>query len=233
MERLIADFEKGTSGNDVLTSDPGSANAWDTRNVTGDSALTYDSAHAHTGFLAAKMQAPSTSATAAISWRAAFGTQTEHYGRVYWYLTSYTIADSSAMIQFNNSGSGAFGIGITPGTGLLYISDDRSQSANANTVIALNQWVRLEWHAICAEGTGTIEAKLFNSGESFTPSSTFGLYGNAFLLTSNDEVVFRAWTTNSGAYWLDDIVANMTSYPGPIPSSTQPVLSHLGRTSGG
>lgn len=217
MAEVSADFELGTNGNNVLTTDAGSATAWNTRNVAAGT-LTYDTTHVGHGTLAAKI-APSGASACYVQWDTAFGTQTEHYGRAYLYLTTNPSAVPRGPIRGYNGATVAWGIHVNT-NGTLQCGDSDS-SVSGSVAIGLNQLIRVEWHVVHSATVGIVEAKLFNSAESTTPSETI-THSSANTLTQSDRIRFGVTDggTAPAAFWIDDIIANATAYPGPVPSLT-------------
>src|SRR5574342_994732 len=97
---LTADFERGILNQNVLTTDVGSFDKWDERNITGGSII-YDNTHLiKNNTLVGKFTFPTTSAQCNLKWISSFGTKTEHYGRIYLYLESYyTTGGTDHFIQ--------------------------------------------------------------------------------------------------------------------------------------
>src|SRR6266545_5839646 len=102
MATLTATFEAGTNGNNILATDPGSASAWDAVTIVNNTGrpptAKYDTTHVGHGSLAAKIDVGSTD-VAYCEWSAAFGTQTDHYGRLYLYLTAYPVSTLSSSTR--------------------------------------------------------------------------------------------------------------------------------------
>src|SRR5207253_3145174 len=94
MATITANFETGTSGNTIATSDTGSATAWDGVIDGANTTVAYDTSHTY-GQLSAKINTTA-STPAYVAWLSTgFGTQTDHYGRIYVYFT----ANPSATFQ--------------------------------------------------------------------------------------------------------------------------------------
>lgn len=216
MAVCTATFETGVDGNDVLTGDAGSATAWDVRAVTGGS-IVYDDAHAHGGSLAGKFTYSGSSSSTALRWTTAFGTITDHYGRIYLYATAYQDSTPDASPVNFKTGASTVMAAIKVGSDGVLSAQDATFSVTTGTVpIALNQWVRIEWHIVHNTSTGSVEIKLFNDAESTTPDDTI-TWTNRNTGSSADTAEFGTAqiTSSTWVFWLDDIVANATDWPGP------------------
>lgn len=207
MADFTADFEKGTNGNTITTGDAGSATPWWIVNGTPS----YSNAHAAHGGLAAKIAAADASCD--LAWQTLSG----GYGRAYIYATAYPsgtvpvfYADLSAHFDINASG-------------FLFMADVAANSYTGTVPIPLNQWCRIEWKIVFSPTVGQIEMKLF-AGDSTTPLDTITSPANGNTGTAGGSycsVRCRSWGTD---VWVDDIVANATSYPGPVPGLPQLAL---------
>lgn len=221
-----ADFESGSNGNPVSTGDAGSADAWDLVTITSPGTLAYDNAHT-VGAMAAKLVASTASAGIFASWIAAFGTQTDHYGRVYLYFTANPTDSAHAMIVEALTGATICGGWNVSSTGKLQVvSGTATVVKTSTTSIALNQWIRVEYHFIHSATVGQIELKLFNTASSTTPDETITATASMNTQASADRIRFGlagASPSGYGTFWMDDIVAAATSYPGPAAAGNPPV----------
>jgi hypothetical protein len=199
MADFTADFEAGVDGN-TITTGAGEASATKFDFVVGSPV--YDDTHVAHGSLAMKSISGGASC---VEWTAS---GSEHYGRLYCWFPAFPT--TNWFIAYFT------GVFISAGTG-----DGRLQLRTAGdtdtftTAIATGQWIRLEWHVIVNASTGVKELKLFNNAASTTPTETIGstnidtgTYGQARLGANGGSIGVD--------FWLDDIVANATSYPGPF-----------------
>lgn len=200
MADFTADFEAGTNGNTITTgAGEASATAWNT--VTGTPV--YDDAHTY-GTLAAKIESATEER---LKWTSA---TVEHYGRVYLYAT----ASPTGVDSFFTCSNVGFRLQWTT-AGKWRIEDNAGNMLTGTVSPALNQWVRFEWHVISHITTGFAEGKLFNSPQSATPSETLTSPSTWAIGGEAEEYKFGTRTGAWGsAFWLDNIVANATSYPG-------------------
>jgi len=215
-----ADFERGVSGSNILTSDPGSATPWDSTTHAGGDVITYDNAHVY-GTLAAKVDSTTSGGASAntLHWSTGIGTLTNWYGRVYLYATT----NPGGTYRVVSDPNGNFPLYINAG-GTVSMADQGGFAITTTTSIALNQWVRIEWHWINSATVGQVEVKLFNNPDSPTSTETLASAANRNTSVSTTDLDFGL--TNGGGspgpIWLDNIVAGATSYPGP---ATQPIPS--------
>jgi len=212
MAQLTAGFETGVSGNNVLVADAGNATPWDAETISGG-AITYDNAHVHGAGSLAGQFAHTASATY-LSWTTALGAVTDHYGRVYLYATGNPASATRGPFAFYNSGALTSRWEInTNGT---LAARDTVAATNGSVAISLNQWVRIEWHVVHSATVGIVEVKLFNSPESSTASDTITRSSANTGTQANEIQVGQQSGGPTYTYWLDGIVANAGSYPGPI-----------------
>lgn len=217
MPECTASFDTGVNGANILTTDNGSATAWNTRGQNGSSAMTYDNSRFVSTPLSAKFFFPGSSTQCYLQWDTAFGTQTNHYGRYYVYMDAYpTGGASDYWLEFFNGVSQTAGFKITT-TGTIRPGDSAGDGTAGNVPIALQRFVRIEWHVIHNTSTGSIEIKLFNEPQSLTPSETIlysgrntGAQSTAMMVGSNNT------STQLSTIWVDQIIGGVTyGYPGP------------------
>jgi hypothetical protein len=224
-------FEGGTNGNTIATSDTGSGNAWDAVTLpAGTGTLTYDTAHTY-GALAGKLVCGTTSTTAYLQWSTAtLGSITgDAYGRFYVYMTSNPF-NINAQCLFRNNGTNRCRLSINT-AGKIEVRDKSGvvQATSTNS-LALNQWNRVEFHVTFATSTGFMEVKLFQNADSTTATETLTSASNLdFGGTTNNEFLI-GWVSSqtSRTQWLENIVWGAASYPGPFATSTTSTLTASG-----
>lgn len=148
---------------------------------------------------------------------AAIGTLINHFGRIYLY-TPANPPSATTFIVFQTSGSPRFSFQWeTNGKMSIVGADGVSVWATTTSVVALNQWNRLEWHANHA--ADSIELKLFQIMDSTTPTETLGpvVSGGVIGADANDFTINPSIL--SFTFWFDDIVVGAAAYPGPITSA--------------
>lgn len=208
---LTAAFNQGTNGNTIATSDTGNENAWDVVTVGAGGTLIYDNTHINTGSLAVKAQ--TAGATVILRWSTSFGTQSEHWGRVYLFFTANPAASVSFMRNLSGA-SLASQIAINA-AGKIQVFDSATNTLSTNS-ISTGQLIRIEWHILHSATVGVVEAKLFNTASSTTATETITL-SSANTLTSSNVISFgNAGANTAGPFWMDDIQSNITNYPGPL-----------------
>ena len=204
-----AGYETGVKGNTLSTSDAGNANPFDLVEVgAGPGTIVYDDTHVHGGTLAQKSSVGGSSGQADAGWTTSLGSLTDHYGRFYMYLSADPPADNQ-LVWMGNSGSQVARIWINT-TGHIY-TDATGGSGGSGPMaaaVALNQWVRVEYHVFNNASTGIIEVKLFNSAESTTPTeTTTATAQNTQTLTNQILFGWNKTGTNLPKLWIDDTVA--------------------------
>jgi hypothetical protein len=219
MGLCTATFEAGVNGVRIATTDPGSQTPWDAVLLTSTGDTKYDTTHPAHGSLGAHII---NGGQAQLEWSTAFGTQTDHFGRIYMYVPSG--ANFIDVVRLNNAGTFACGIDIDNLTGVLNLRDTTAAiiSSTTNTV-ARDQLVRIETHIVHAISGGTIEVQLFNTADSPVPTETklsLGMNNQA----QATKIDYGAVVGRGQDWWLDDIVAGATSYPGPVAPPTDVIL---------
>jgi len=219
MADFTANFELGVNSNTVAAADPGSATAWDSVTISAGGALTYDNAHAY-GLLSAKFNNDASTTFTRLRW-SSLPNPTESYGRFYLYITSYP----SNRNEIFTDGENTVSINLTAlaGDGGVVRVGTLSGFVDGTVAVAINQWVRIEWHLIHNAVTGLLEVKLFNNPDSTVPTETINSTADKNTGAANAFADFQNYrVAGPEAYilWMDNIVANATSYPGPIITGT-------------
>lgn len=223
MADITANYETGTLGATILTSDTGDATPWGSTAIGANCTLTYDNAHVFTGNLAGKYSVGITTADVYTQWGVAFGTQSgTHYGRAYFYLTAWP-AVASALIRCLSTAALAFSIAPNS-TGKIQLRNQAGAVvATSTTSLPVNQWVRIEYQAVQG-AAGSLEVKMFSSPTSTFVTETVTASGIDILVSTNTfqvGVIVGATVTNFDV-WADNVVAAASSYPGPVPVTTGP-----------
>lgn len=204
-----ANFEKGTNGSNVIIGDDPSETPWDFVFNNGGT-LTYDNTHAYDS-LACKIDATAGGAAQTnLEWsNTALTALTEHYGRIYLYLTAFPGAGTRLWVY----GIGSFIIVVDGTTGTV----GSSLGPSTTTAIALNQWVRIEWHVVHNVSTGSMEIKLFNNPDSAIPTEVTLATGvnSGTGVSALDIGVFSGGSSLAVPFWLDNIGISNQGYLGP------------------
>lgn len=219
MALCTADFETGANGATISTGDTGSATAFNAVATTVSGVAEYSNTHAY-GTLAGRFAAGGgVDGYGYVEWSTALGTVTDHYGRIYLYLTASPVGQLPIIFGGQGNTRG-FRIDITP-SGTLAGFDNPAAALfpTFSTAVALNQWVRIEWHIVQSATVGQAEVKLFNAADSTTATETqSGTNKNTLANIDNMKLGAGGPEGPAGAgfaLWLDNIVAGATSYPGP------------------
>lgn len=221
---LTADFELGVNGNDVLVADPGSANAWDTRIVPGGTVKYSNTQKAH-GALSAQFDHTASGSAKTLQWDTSLGTVTDHYGRFYMFVTAYPTGDTF-ILDANT-------VGVTNNARIRLLTTGAlstfSKSALLNTttnLVPLNGWCRIEYHIVHSATVGMVELKLFNTMDSAVATETITSAANNDTNANANGILYGSPDGTGGAWiqYLDDIVANATSYPGPVSTPAATVI---------
>ncbi len=204
-----ADFEVGTNGNTIATGDTGSLTAWNT--VTGSPK--YSNTHVFKGTMAAK---PDITGTNYMAWTGL--SSVDDFGRAYFYFTGNPTA-RHAIITGVATGRNCLINLSTAGKIQVFNTVDFKETDGA-VAISTNAWIRIEYHFFYNGSTGIMEAKLYNTPDSTTVTETITVTA-ANTGAVNSQALFGAFNNASGVdYWIDNAVAQCTSYPGPFPVNT-------------
>jgi hypothetical protein len=205
MADFTADFEAGSNGAAITTGGgEASATAWDL--VSGTP--TYSNAQAAHGTLSALAGSGTQ-----LSWN--LSSVSVEYGRVYLYVPS-AMADYSSVIVSNNGGSQLQFFS----TRQMSINQGASYT-NLSTLHPLNAWFRLEWYIVHSATVGQWTVKLFLTPDSSTADETTSSPANLDTGASGTRIDIRA----GSAFYIDDVVGNATTWPGPVPGAPQTLLA--------
>jgi hypothetical protein len=228
MAQYTGNFETGSNGNTIQVADAGSLNAWNDRQFGVDGTLTYSNVQAY-GTRSAQMVFSATPGAAWVAWDSVTlgSSLAELWGRVYLY---YTIIPSSqaTVVRGLAVGSRVWEL-LIDSSGHIVVRDAGGTGRGTGTV-AINSgaWCRIEFHVINNATAGFVEAKLFNSPDSATPSETITSTGSFSTGTVTDTIrIGESGGFNpSNTVYMDNILVNDTGYPGPVGVVTAPqVLS--------
>lgn len=221
MTELTADFETGTGGNAIATTDPGSASAWDAVVISGGAAILYDGTTQAHGALSAYISIGGTPGSTYLRWSSgSLGTLTDFYNRIY-FRTSVVNATRVLAAGYNGTTLGWYlytdstgHIGIDKGVG------GTTPPATTATISA-DTWYRVEFRITHGAGnTGSIELKLFTEIDSNTAADTVTSPANMGMGDSTDNIRFGIGcgvaAYNATTVYMDDLAAGAESYPGPV-----------------
>jgi hypothetical protein len=209
---LTADFELGTNGATIQTSDPGSGNPWDAANIGPSNSITYDNTHCVSGKQSANFTLGGVNGSCSLGWNLPVPAPVDYYGRDYRFLPAYPGATGTfTAFQFNTDAGACWSIRISTTGVITILSASFGVQYTFTNLIALNQWVRFEYHAVHAAGFA--EVKLFNDGTNLVPTEV-GNFSGQSIRTEAKSIILGAGSLNY-THWADEIVTNATDYPGP------------------
>jgi hypothetical protein len=223
-----AGFELGASGATIAQADRGDGDAWENISTPAGGTLVYDTTHAALGAQSMKVATGATSGANFVAWTTRLGTLTDHYGRFYLWIDGAPASNVIGAAAFSGASLAARIILNTSRKVLLQDQAAATQATSTNAV-PIGQWVRIEYHVVHSTTVGQIELKLFNTATSSTPTETLTTSASLNTLASADRVRFGmpAGVANQAAFWMDQIQAGATAYPGPA-SVGLPSLALLG-----
>jgi hypothetical protein len=219
--RLRNGFESGPSAALIIPQGSGNPDPWDATLTSGqyDTAL-YDTTHAR-GVFAGKFSTQSSGDQVGnVEWRtASFGTQTGWYGRLYLYLSANPGGSLTIAGATDGAGSVKCRIQVTSAGKLLIAGPTGGTLATDTVSIALNQWVRLEWHLVHDLSAGSFELRVFETNA----EAAVGSYDRVLSVSSVDSgasafgAIFGVCTSlvSAPAFWLDTVEVNNTGWAGP------------------
>lgn len=221
MAEATADFETGTDTSAVLTTDTGSATAWDAKSAFSGNSIVYDSTHAYDTLSGKFDSTPSAAAACNLAWSTGIGTLTDWYGRIYLYLTAFPSVEFRLVKDLLGSGQQI----KVNASGLVVVQDaDQAQVFVTTNAVNTNAWTRIEFHCVQSATVGQWEVKLFTSPDSATATETKSSAANRNTGASLTDVgIGLIGGGSAGTVWLDNIVIGATDWPGPAgvtPSAT-------------
>lgn len=218
MTLLTADFEAGTNGATIATTDTGSATPLQLVTLGGGATVAYDTAQKAHGTKSAKFATGATLANAMLKWTTALTGTTiaTGYARAYLYLT--TFATQIVPLAFmNGQFSNRVGVRITNAGNLAVLVNGVTVDQTGLATLPLNAWFRLELKAVCDATAGAYDLRYSSSPDSSavdeelvrTAINTGGVADSvAFGVTQQ--------ITNAPAFWMDDLAAQNSGFVGPV-----------------
>jgi hypothetical protein len=215
---LSNNFEGGTQGNTIATTDTGSGDAWSVVSIGASATLTYDNTHAHSGTLAAKYVEPATSVNILLEWTGLGSIVTSVYHRIYLYMTAYPAANLWWLRVNNSAGTTSCQIGMdSSGHMLARNAASGAIAALAGTVaVALNKWVRLEARCVSSTTVGELEWRLFNTADSTTADETKNATAQVFASDTDRSLMGTIASPVSYTWWMDDLAVATDGWIGPL-----------------
>jgi hypothetical protein len=213
MAELTADFEAGSNGATVTTgAGEASADAWTTVTIQANSDITYSNTQTAGGALSAKFDHNSIDSGALLlGWDHA--SIDDLYGRLYIYMDSH-IGVGWELMKVRRSGGGqVIAMLKLDSTGHLLMTDTTGGTIGTFTnALGTGAWNRIEYHI----GVNSFEAKLFTTATSETATETQTKTGTVWDQKQTVEFTAYGGGGTAQVFYLDEIVHNATSYPGPV-----------------
>lgn len=231
MAEFTADFETGSNGSKVLTTDTGSSDAWNEVGRGGDgTSPSYSSTQAQ-GTLSMKVASSAGGDGGYVGWMTAtLGNLTTVYGRAYLYLPSTSAI--YPVYAFDDADAIAWRILVN---GTISMRDSTGTDVATGAVSpSTGQWIRLEWKVVNNASTGLCEFKLFNDATSTTADET-QTSGNCNTKANTSRIRFGdpgSLSPASSTYYFDNLLINDTGYAGPVAAASVTGSSTLGLTFG-
>lgn len=234
MTILTSSFEGGTVGATISTGNSGAAsgNPFDSVSIGASATAVYDNAHAAHGSVAAEFTTAGTATTSLLEWTTTMGTQTTIWYRLYVYLAS-TPTPAFRAFQARSGATHAASV-LFSGTA-IQLSAGAAFGADVTftTHPPIGSWFRMEGFFTGDPSAGVVNASLYTSMDSATPTETHTVSG---LNTTG--TLTQYWfgqsnsVTGSGPFWLDDVGISNTGFLGPIiPPDAPPAVSPPGMLS--
>jgi hypothetical protein len=213
------DFEGGTNGVAISTSNAGGIGntQFDQVTATATCLVNFDNTHPGHGSLGMLCQTGGTAGEAYVMWSTALGGATATvWLRAYLYMTANP-GTQTRLFRWLNVSTVRGSVQITT-TGKLLISDSAGTGVGTMTnSVPLNQLVRVEAQCTGDPSAGVLEVKLFDSPESTSPLETV-----TATAQNTGGTIDRARFGQTGTavasitYWLDDLGGSNGGYLGPV-----------------
>lgn len=213
MVALSNNAEGGTNTTTVTTGNSGgeSGDAWDSVSFGGSGTITFDNTHP-VRTLAYKIVGD-TANNSLLRWNTSLGTQTELWGRTYFYLTAFSV--NQGFIWLRNGGNQVVRIRVNTSGNVEVLDGSNTIILTSTTVVNLNSYFRIEFHVIALAVNGTIEVRLFNDPNSATPTETVMSTTASLFDDVGDAGFGQLASTPAATFWIDDVQVNTTGFPGP------------------
>lgn len=193
--RLVNTFEGGTASGTLSAGSGGnsgtlSGNLFDTAQVTGGATISYDNVRFVHGSRSLRFTTPLSAQNAWVRWTegsVTTTTSTTAYCRMYLRIESLPSSDCRLIIFGDAGGLHLLAAINLRADGKFDLLDTNAAVlTTSTTVLALNQWHRIEAKVVSNAGAGSLDVKIFNPAN---------LEGG----TANETVSFSAANTNGSA----------------------------------
>jgi methionine-rich copper-binding protein CopC len=197
--------EGGTNGTALTTGNSGGASGNAFTAVTGGTNVwTFSNARSVRGSMSLKCT-PLASTPAAVQWQPS--SLTEHYGRMYFYISGYAVGAEPLVKAFSGSFVNAWRVELSAG-GRLTVRDANSTAIHtASSNVSTGVWYRVEWHVISSASVGQVESRLYvgdqtNTIDSYLSSANINLGAN---LTATQFGPSQSISTAAPASYYDEM----------------------------
>lgn len=221
MTTLTQNFENGTSGTTITTSNSGGGTNTAFDAVSGPPSggtMAFSNTHADTGSLSMEIATGSTAGACLVEWQASLGTQSEIWFRVYCYLTANP-SSNIGIIQVLDSSSQCAELFVLTTGALRMVNAAGGTITTTTATVPLSQWFRVEGFVVAGTSTGQTSVSLYDTAQSTTATETDTSAATQVLTASINRIYYglvNAGLTSIGPYWLDDIGVSSIGYLGPV-----------------
>lgn len=217
---LRNDFNGGTPGANVLTTDQGSGDPWDSISVT-TAPFTYDNSIVHEGACCGMIVEPATGVTARCGWTGLGAIVTDVWVRMYIYATANPAADWKISNVRTSTGAAASAqISIDTNGKIHVIGPSATLNIDSVNSITLSQQVRIEYRILASATAGQFEWWLYNNPEAPIGSHTETKVATGQVLGADTgELRFGVASTSaptSQTLRIDSVEASATGPLGPL-----------------
>lgn len=214
MALCTADFETGTVGNNIATTDSGGYTPFDTVSVGASATFRYANDQVAHGTKSAKQILTASPSASYLGWSTQLGTLTDHYGRMY--LRFAQNFGTDPIIECVSSAAQSLRI-LLNGTNSIVIRDQADVTQASGTAqLLINTWARIEWHVIHSTTVGQVIVRIYQSMDSATITETISTAASINNLASCNDIRLGVDGNNTGwSVWFDELMAGATDWPGP------------------
>jgi hypothetical protein len=209
----------GVNGATVTTANSGGQVAGgydDPFNLFSNNIPTFDNAHAHHGALALKFTQPSGSANPP---------GMPSFARVYLFITA-SPSQAVQLIRFSDAAGVLIGgVRLTATGTLICLKANNAIVGSASAALPLNAWIRVEARCLpsTVSGVGEIECRIWSTNAESTGAADTTLNNTGVASLGGNTIDRFEWgiAANPAAFtvtwnlWVDDVVGNATTWPGP------------------
>lgn len=224
MTLLINGFESGSSGTAITTGNSGGSgtNAFDAVvTMYSGGAANYSNAEAAHGSLSGLLLSGG-SGNAWVSWSTSLTATglSEVWWRCYYYFPS--LPGTTAYLHVAEYSGGSSGAGThlrLSSTGIIQgFNISGSSVLTFTNAVTAGSWFRMEGYYIGSATAGQVQAELYLSMDSATPTETQtsgAAINTGGLITALDFGLVN-WSGGSPQFYIDDVGASTTGYIGPV-----------------